>query len=86
MSTDPAPKRQNFPWLTQTSVKAVPSTDLILAEVESFLYFLAIKTKSGEIVIACQDEDVAQESAAQASRCLALINDYWGNTQEGDPK
>lgn len=86
MTTNPAPRKQNFPWLSQTSVKAVPSTDLILAEVENFLYFLAIKSKSGEIVIACQDEGLAQESAAQASRCLALINDYWGNTQEGDPQ
>ena len=86
MTTNPAPRKQNFPWLSQTSVKAVPSTDLILAEVENFLYFLAIKSKSGEIVIACQDEDLAQESAAQASRCLALFNDYWGNTQEGDPQ
>jgi len=86
MTTNPAPRKQNFPWLSQTSVKAVPSTDLILAEVENFLYFLAIKSKSGEIVIACLDEDLAQESAAQTSRCLALINDYWGNTQEGDPQ
>ena len=82
MPTKRTPRKRASPFPTTTSATPAPNINLMMADLEHLLYYIAIKSESGEVIIGCINDEVAQEIAQSARRCLAHVNEYWGNTSE----